>query len=175
MSAGGLRSSAVLGSALRGESTGACRLGTDSCDRLETAKRECAGANFRRSRAPVLGSEACRGGRFGRDCKAAAAPAGAGMLHPERILLGRSHSLSSQSRVESSSGIVVLERPRAGNNSQPGKGIQRPTLRPLKIGAVRGEQESGSLQPAGLNVLRQGEGVPFTKRYPVHRSKCRLR
>jgi hypothetical protein len=60
LSAGGLRNATTLATAYRTKGASASRLGTDAADRLETAEREHAGANFRQTSTTVLGLEPSR-------------------------------------------------------------------------------------------------------------------
>src|SRR6266851_678829 len=81
--AGGLRSSASLGSPRRGEAPRAGRLGAHPAYRLEFTRTRRTGADFRPARPAVLGSAAPRGGRIEPHRQGEVRTAAAGLLHKE--------------------------------------------------------------------------------------------
>lgn len=109
LSAGGLRSSATVGTAHRPKGEGARRMGADPCDGLAAAERGHPRTNPGWPCAPILGSEARRilgiEGRRESNCTSAEA----GLLRSKRFLLGRSDSVSCRRTLERCPYFCVLE------------------------------------------------------------------
>jgi hypothetical protein len=103
LSAGGLRSSATVGTARRPKGACACCRGADPCSGLAATEWQHTRTNRRRSRTPVLGPEARRVRRTEGSRNPDSASAEAELLHSKWVLLGRSDSVSSPRALDEAS------------------------------------------------------------------------
>jgi hypothetical protein len=159
MLAGGLRNPKTLVGQFGRESSRACGLGADACNRLGNARPRHAAADFRSARASILGSESPRRARTESLCERASRAESSSVLLRQRLPLGRSDSVCPALAVEGRAALGILEWARL----ESGAGSRE---RAASTFATTVSRRNRSFAPPRSQITRRGAACCARCLYP---------